>query len=186
MNKNKKGFLLGEETLKIVIAVICIGFLIYLLVSLYFSTKTSNDLELAKSSLNFLMSEINSGKTTADIYNPEGWQLGSWPHIAHSPISAGGVALRLGKQYPKTCLNLGWTSCICICPEDNEDSCDSDGICLNNPQNFNITGDFDGEGSIEVKDPPITLSIDQANKIISKYVSGVSSGGGGGSGGGGY
>ena len=35
--KNKKGFLLAEETLKMVLAVICIGFLIAFLFALYFN-----------------------------------------------------------------------------------------------------------------------------------------------------
>jgi len=60
MSLNKRGFLLGEETLKIIIAIIAISFLVYLLFSLYSANRTSKDLELAKSSLNHLIEEINS------------------------------------------------------------------------------------------------------------------------------
>ena len=43
--KNKKGFLLAEETLKIILAVIAIGFLAYLLFSIYKSGSDSKNLE---------------------------------------------------------------------------------------------------------------------------------------------
>ena len=61
MKKNKKGFLLAEETLKIILALICIVFLVYFLVYLYFSNVDSKKLEQAKSSLDYLFKEINSG-----------------------------------------------------------------------------------------------------------------------------
>jgi len=165
---------LGEETLKIVIALICIGILIYLLVSLYQANQDSKNLELAKSSLNFLMSEINSGKTRVDIYNPENWQIGIWPHVANVVVRSGAYRIEVGKQYPDSCSNLGWTiSCICICKEDTAKSCDEDGTCLNNTLGFKMIGDFGQEGrSIKIENPPITLNTDPTNKIISKYVSG--------------
>ena len=95
---NRRGFLLAEETLKLVISVIAIGFLAYLLFSLYFSFK-NNELEQAEASLDFLMSEIKAGRTSADIYNPEGW----W-------ILSGNVEL-------------------CFCKDNEYDSCKDKGIC---------------------------------------------------------
>ena len=162
---NKRGFLLAEETLKLIVAVIAIGFLVYLLIALYFSFRTSQELEQAKSSLNFLLSEINSGKERVEIYNPKGWWIGTWD--------------QLGVPYPKSCSNLGWASCICICEEDSAESCDSDGVCLNNPQRFEI------DGNIKITNPPITLNIDQTNKKIS-LVTQKTGGGFGGGGGGGF
>ena len=47
MRTDKKGFLLAEETLKIILAVIAIGFLAYLLVSIYFNYRENKDLEMA-------------------------------------------------------------------------------------------------------------------------------------------
>jgi hypothetical protein len=164
---NKRGFLLAEETLKLIIAVIAIGFLAYLLISLYFSAKTSKDLGLAKESLQFLISEINSGKTKVDIYNPEGWQVSTWASISG----------------PKTCSNLGGQLCICICKENTAESCDENGICLNNEKGL-ITAKLQ---SIEIEDPPITLNIDYINKKISKSTfedNGAGAGFGGGGGGG--
>ena len=40
---DKKGFLLGEETLKIIVAVVCLGFLVYFLSALYFSNANSKE-----------------------------------------------------------------------------------------------------------------------------------------------
>ena len=55
MKQDKKGFFLAEETLKIVIAVIVIIFLIYFLASLYFSGKDSEELKFAEDSLNYFI-----------------------------------------------------------------------------------------------------------------------------------
>ena len=99
MKTDKKGFLLAEETLKIILAVIAIGFLAYFLFSLYNTNKTAKELELAEESLDFLVQEINAQRAEVDIYNPNGWIISSW--------SSG--------QLPQTCSNLGWNSCICIC-----------------------------------------------------------------------
>ncbi len=149
--KDKKGFLLAEETLKIIIAVICIGFLAFLLFSIYQQTTDSKNLDYAKSSLNFIVSQISSGQTTADIYNPDGWVLDIWPQTVNGIL-------------PSSCSNLGWKSCICICNQNTKDSCDSgsSGVCLENTGNFNIAG-----GKIDLKNLPIILKIDQTKKEIS-------------------
>ena len=73
--KNKKGFLLAEETLKIIIAVIAIGFLVYFLVSLYFSAKASKETEQAEETLNFILSEAAAGRAGVDVYNPKNWWI---------------------------------------------------------------------------------------------------------------
>ncbi len=95
---NRRGFLLAEETLKLVISVIAIGFLAYLLFSLYFSFK-NNELEQAEASLDFLMSEIKAGRTSADIYNPEGWWI------------------------------LSGNNELCICKDNQPASCGEKGVC---------------------------------------------------------
>ena len=176
MKRNKKGFLLGEETLKIILAVIAIGFLVYLLFSLYFSLKDSRDLELAKETLPFLVDEARAGRTSVDIYNPRDWMLTTWPH----DIKTGGQIMT--GQLPKTCSNLNLQSCICLCKYGSfqgrgeildliPNDCDSIGICLDN-EGFLVEGEptlKDSSGAtIEIKDPPLTLDIDQTNKKISK------------------
>ncbi len=86
LKKNRNGFLLAEETLKIILAVISIGFLVYFLSALYFANQNSKDLEQAKASLKHLVDGINSGSNKIEIYNPSssaivpgGWILISFP-----------------------------------------------------------------------------------------------------------
>ena len=148
MKTDKKGFLLAEETLKIILAVIAIGFLAFLLFSLYNANKEGKDLELAKESLNHLIQEINAERTEVQIYNPKGWEIYSWPNNNIQAI-------------PLSCSNLGWSNCICICSKSTLNRCDSKGTCLEGPLGFSF------KDNIKIKDPPITLSIDYSNKIIS-------------------
>ena len=165
MKTDKKGFLLAEETLKIILAVIAIGFLAFLLFSLYNANKTAKDLELAKESLDFLIQEINAQRAEVEIYNPKEWIILSWPY--------GDT-----REVPLSCLNLAWSNCICIAKDVSlagkaisnlpwtDDLLErlrkksDDGACRNNPEGFSISE------PIKIKDPPITLSIE--NKIISK------------------
>jgi type II secretory pathway pseudopilin PulG len=157
--KNRKGFLLAEETLKIILAVIAIVFLAYLLFSIYNANKDAKDLELAEESLNFLIQEINAERTEVQIYNPKGWEIYSWPNTYTKGIL---LWKTTEEGMPMSCSNLGWESCICICKKDTPEKCDSKGVCLDNPSAFSV------EESIKIKDPPITLSIDYQNKIISE------------------
>jgi hypothetical protein len=152
MKTDKKGFLLAEETLKIILAVIAIGFLAFLLFSLYNANKTAKDLELAEESLDFLIQEIGNQREEVDIYNPKGWIISSW--------SSG--------QLPQSCSNLAWSNCICICKNNilrssELNECNIAGACLDNSQGFSF------EDSIKIKDPlPVTLQVDYENKIISE------------------
>lgn len=139
----KRGFLLAEETLKIILAVIAIGFLAYFLISLYMSNQDSKNLEFAEESLAHLVGEINSEKIEVEVYNPKGWHISSWQ-----------------EGLPLTCSNIGFDSCLCICGGKDAGDCDDKGTCLES--------EFSIEGDIKIKDPPITLMIDQINKQISK------------------
>ena len=121
---NKRGFLLGEETLKIVIAVICIGFLVYFLFSIYYNSKDKN-FELAEASVQKIVDEADSGGIEVIIYNPEEWYI------------------------------LNYQNSLCICKEP--DKCDS-GACEQS--------DLIVEGFIQIKNPPITLQVN--NKKITK------------------
>lgn len=140
--KNKRGFLLAEETLKIVIAVICLGFLIYFLTTLYIKNQDSKDLEFAKETLNRLVKDIDSGITEFEIYNPKGWVLISW----------------FESDLPKFCSNLGWSDCICICNSDLKfwtnriEECNELGTCVEREIQIN-------ENFIELEDLPLTLKI---------------------------
>ncbi len=160
---NKKAFLLAEETLKIVIALISISFLVYFLSSLYFANQDSKELELAEASLQHLIGEINSGIGEVEIYNPEGWVLSSWPH----KVLKGTIGFREEvNDIPNSCSNLGWKNCICICGAtqflnlEGED-CDKTGICLES--GYSVDGNV-----IELEDLPLNLLIDKENEKITK------------------
>lgn len=148
--KTKKGFLLAEETLKIIIAVICIGFLVYFLVSLYNSNKDSKKFEEAETSLDFLIEEIKGSRKEVQIYNPiqdfNAWEIISWPNS-------------IKEGMPNSCSNIGWENCLCICPRVNVNNCDGKGVCRESE--FSVEG-----GSIKIKKPPVILEIDYENKII--------------------
>ncbi|MBI2044057.1 hypothetical protein HYT24_01710 [Candidatus Pacearchaeota archaeon] len=169
--KNKRGFLLAEETLKIIIAVISIGFLIYFLAALYYNNKNSKDLELAEASLEHLTESINSNLNEVEIYNPGGWIILSWPYKNENKI-------------PNSCLNLGWQSCICIAENVNifqraaklfsatKDQTEEllensdEGVCLENTKILTVKGEAQKNGI--VIEPPMKLNIDYTDKTIIK------------------
>lgn len=120
--RDKKGFLLGEETLKIIVAVICIIFLIYLLVAIYNSNSSGKKIEDAKSILSrieTIISGLGEGEIeNQDILNPTGWHLYSF----------------VEQEKPNSCLNK---NCLCICGsslikqiKSQAKKCDEDGACL--------------------------------------------------------
>ncbi len=153
--KNKKGgFWLGEETLKLIIGIIALGFLVYLAASLYFSAKTSKELEQAEASLNFLVGEAKAGSENVDIYNPEGWWVMHWTQTEELFAEK-----KPGYNIPETCSGIQPENCLCFCPETRF-GCVG-GICTDG-------GGFSVENSTKIENPPITLNIDQANKKISR------------------
>ncbi len=127
--KDKKGFLLAEETLKIIIALICIIFLVYLLSSLYNSHIADKKLNQAKEVLVGFESEVPSiekvisflpdGETEVKIiYEPKGWFLYGFTK----------------QEKPNSCLNQ---NCICLCKpvliggsNSQIKKCDKKGACL--------------------------------------------------------
>ena len=160
----KKGFLLGEETLKIIIAVICIMFLVYLLVSLYLSGR-DNSLELAKSSLDHLIEGLNAGNSRIEIYNPDGWGIASFPFSSPIPFS---------DQLPNICVDNKWESCICICSQPKGSAGATNYFMACNTKNkgecresdFSVDG---GAGNnIDIQNPPVVLNVDYENKIIQR------------------
>lgn len=155
--KGKRGFLLAEETLKIILALISISFLIYFLTALYFTSQNSKGLEQAEASLEFLIKEINDGRDEVEIYNPSpsfntlgifrGWKITSWS----------------SNEMPNQCFNLAWDNCLCICKtdllEDDKEECDEEGICLESPKTIN-------SDVIKIDEIPLKLSIKYGDGIL--------------------
>lgn len=145
--RDKRGFLLAEEALKLILAVISIGILAYLLFSLYNAGTGSKDLGLAKSSLDSLMTGLSSKTSEILVYNPSNWYISSWSK---------------GSGEPTSCSNFDWSNCICICKKSDAQSCVSDGACLENKNSFLI------KTPIKIENPPVTLSVDYQAKEVSK------------------
>lgn len=131
---NKHGFLLGEETLKIIVALICIVLLIYFLTSLYYSKVNENKLKEAEATLKESQSgsikvviervrnsQGNLGGDSEEllIHNPSGWYLFAFTE----------------EETPNSCAGK---NCLCICDklsslnfwEEQAKKCDEDGTCL--------------------------------------------------------
>jgi hypothetical protein len=153
--KNKHGFLLGEETVKIIIAVICIGFLVFLLTSLYFSLSGKQDSKYAEASLGLIANEVKRIDAGGEINpagiqipNPSGWNIFSF----------------VGEdKKPNLCSN---GNCVCICKNilinvfDRQiKSCDSDGFCsqVSNLNRFS---------KIKIENDGTWISIQKVNNLI--------------------
>ncbi len=116
---DRRGFLLGEEVVKMVVAAICLGFLIYFLTSLYFTKLHDEKLQQARATLE-RVSEIIADKdveeASIDMVNPSGWYV----------FGFAGEGLK-----PNNCLGK---DCLCICPKvlfrSQEKTCDRKGVCI--------------------------------------------------------
>ena len=167
MINNKKGFLLGEETVKLILAVIAILFLILFIVFLYNNFSKNKELEQAKASLDYLVTQIDSGAANAEIFNPAKSLTKSWL-----------ISSFQSPNLPNKCSTVGWQSCICICIKPGGAvhtpavACDTTGICQET--NFIVNGGEDlfgiGTNDIEILNPPLILLINQENKTIQEAV----------------
>lgn len=98
--KNKKGFLLGEFTLKLIIAIMGILILIYLLFRLYSAFSNEDKLAQAGATLDALETQLNAvnggvGSLSYLLVSPKSWVFVNYP--GGRPTSCGG------------------SPCLCIC-----------------------------------------------------------------------
>ena len=154
--QNKKGMLLAEETLKTVLAVIAIGFLIYFLVSLYFVNLNEQRQKQSEATLERISEIIESAETQGEIraITPEGWFLFSF----------------VENVKPNSCAGK---NCLCICEnkwpvpftseiERQAKECGDDGRCL-------IVKNLESFEEIEIEDIenyPTNININKANNKI--------------------
>jgi hypothetical protein len=117
--------LLASETLKIIVAVISIGFLIYLLAAIYFNSGDTKKLEQADGTMSRIKLIIDrldedgfDGEAVTEI-NPSGWKIFAFVEAEVKPNSCSGQ------------------NCLCICEDTLIDSwdrqiqrCDDLGACL--------------------------------------------------------
>jgi hypothetical protein len=101
-NKSKKAFMLGEFTMKIIIAVLCIALLLYLLVAIFgvFSSQKSEQAKATLQEISDGADVVASENTPYEtiLYEPKGWVLGYY-------------ANRLG-SCPEQCL--------CLCEPESD------------------------------------------------------------------
>jgi len=128
----KKGMLVAEEVVKMVVAVICLSFLVYLLVSVYYSNTGSQNHERAQAVLNQIDEAVDKVLVSHDLFfnvtdvAPAGWNFFSF-------VSE--------DKKPNSCAN---ENCLCICDGVMDDiliwhdrqinECDGDGICTIIPE----------------------------------------------------
>lgn len=148
--------LLVEETLKMIIAVIAIGFLVVFLVQLYFTKVQGNELNQANADINNIRIIINGKGNSTILNNPVGWNLFYFSN----------------ENSPNACAN---ENCLCICDEltfsfdipfyGSKDErqfkeCNEDGACvgiknLNSFEPIEIekltTINFDYENGVNIK-----------------------------------
>ncbi len=126
---NKQGNILPETVLKILIAVICIGFLVYLFAAIYFNLTNAPKIKEAEASKNLILEEINAVNNNLEINesglfvpNPSSWFIFSFVD---------------GELKPNSCID---ENCLCICEEAVPDwfdwqvkRCDEKGSCIGVP-----------------------------------------------------
>ena len=155
MINKKRGFLLAEETLKMVIAVIAIVFLIYFLVSFYFGRANAIEFDKAKRAL------IDSGesveKTIENLKEKETREF-----VFDSPNEW--ILLSFTSELkPNSCAGK---NCVCICDKaiirNQAEVCDkpNEGICTV------VENLRQGDASIEIKTSLTRISISKINNEI--------------------
>ena len=119
-------------------------------------------MELAEASLSYLTEQVNAGNTEVEIYNPGNpWFIIGWPFDG---------------KIPRSCSNLGWRNCLCICkrpwypyivsPQKIKEVCEDTSVCKELPQR--ITTENNGDFYIPMDNPPFTLNINYTNGVITK------------------
>ena len=140
---NKEGFLLAEETLKIILAVIAISFLAFFLTSLYFNAVNNQKSVKAEASLTRISEVIKNEESTSEIVSditPPGWNLFSF----------------VGEEKPNSCSG---ENCLCICynikinlANRQIKECDKKSIC-------EIVTGLEDFGEIKIKSPSISVEV---------------------------
>jgi len=171
--KKKKGFLLAEQTLKIIIALIGIIILVYLFASLYFNRVKAENQEAAYKELygsNQLkdhlraikQGEYNSSEILID--RPKGWYIFSFTGSGKDR-----------EQRPNLCQGK---NCICICAyewtffgderKEQAIECDDSGACLivDEPDSLKLIDYLPDEKQVKIITEGINLSIQKEEERL--------------------
>lgn len=156
----KKGFLLGEFTLKIIIAVFSILILIYLLFSIYKNFSDDSATANAKATIEKIYQNINL------VYNSKEVDK-SVHYIIQGPKSWYLVYFGKGSLKPDVC---GREPCLCICKKDNVEKCDESGACrILNPDKVDEVKGTILSSSIAIVPPTeIIIKMEKEGILITK------------------
>ena len=147
---NSRGLLLAEQTLKILIGLMALGFLIYFLSALYFNNVNSQKSVQAEASIGRILDVVQNGQNDYELVSditPVGWSLFSF----------------IGEKFPNSCVGQ---SCVCICDSvffdfgDNQiTECDKNGACA-------IVSGLGAFNKMEITNPGISVSINKTNEGV--------------------
>jgi hypothetical protein len=158
---NKKGVAwLSEETLRIVIAVLCLVGLFLVLYGIYNANKDSTNLDLAKNSLKDITNRLANKEEQIRIYQVQSWTISSWPN---------------GADMPAQCTNNTWSHCLCMCAARTDPyttpaiACDSLGTCMQSDFNISYEDPNLLKGYLnvlEIYKTPMIVIVNYTSKII--------------------
>ena len=164
-NKKAEQFTLAE-TMKILLAVVSIGLLLYLAASMYGIFTKKTQIEQARATIEELKNSIDSKKTEFTIFSPT-YKSGDYWYLVSFPGENGNL--------PEICEDNKWKYCLCI--ESFQDIYSSQNLIVSNAKV--CTGSdkkyilktktsklltFSNFGIIELYNPPIILKISYDNK----------------------
>jgi len=167
MLKTKRGMLLAEETLKMVIAIIVIVFLVYFLVNLYYGKLKDDAIKKSEQLL------IKSDQSIKNVI--ESLKEGESKNLVLQEISSFGDNWHLfsftEQEKPNSCAGK---NCLCICDDViGEDplgfvkqinECNKNGVCIivsnlkNEEVNIELQEDFATEISISKQDNEVSIT----------------------------
>ncbi|MBT4258011.1 hypothetical protein HOD88_02420 [archaeon] len=115
----KRGEILVNETLKIILSVIAIGFLVFFLTSLYFAKIYDESFIAAQNTAEQIDLVVKAGGGEVDALTPKGWSIFSF----------------VRRDRPNSCSGK---SCLCLCDDvpkvqfwkNQLDECNKKGVCL--------------------------------------------------------
>lgn len=158
MNKRgEEGELLRNETFGTLVAVICIGFLIVAVVTVYFTITGDRDIKKAQAVIDIFANEtrrINAGEINNVIRlvpNPSSWRIFNFVGSDKKPNSCAGA------------------NCLCVCEklsievfnveERQAQKCDDKGVCT-------VIMNLKKSNPIEIKGGGVFVSINKVNGLI--------------------
>lgn len=152
---NRKGFLLGEFTLKMLVAIMCIIILLFLLYKIYGNFTGKTELSQAESSINAIGEEISSAvlsnlPRSYIVLNPKDWILVYFGEEMKKPEKCNGKCLCICENKAFSGL-AGW---------DMQTACNSQGVCKN--VGYNIVGFTN-----QVISKPVALDIQKVDNGVS-------------------